>query len=118
MSSVLGSFFGWLVAVLPRILVHAAGIVVAIVLLRRNRSRATVVTLIAFVVLFITDLGKGLFQILFPLVLAPRAGSRLLETTSVLSTLCCTSLDAVAIVLLIIAFAQALGRPEEDEEPA
>lgn len=115
MTPILPTVFGWLVALLPRILVHVAGIVVAIVLLRRNRSRATILALIAFVLLLLTDLGDGLFQILFPLVLVPRAGSRLLETTSILSTLCCTSLDAVAVVLLIIAFARALGRAGDDE---
>jgi hypothetical protein len=118
MTNILSFLLGWFIAALPRILVHIAGIVVAIVLLRRTRSRANILALIAFILLFLTDLGDGLFQILYPLVLAPRAGFRLMETTSILSTLCCTSLDAVAIVLLIIAFAQALGRPTGDEEPA
>lgn len=118
MNSLLYMFFHWFISALPRILVHVAGIVVAIVLLRKARSRPTILALIAFISLFLTDLGDVASRILLTQVLAPRAGDRLVQTTSTLSSLCCTSLDAIAIVLLIIAFAQALGRPAGDEEPA
>ncbi|MGD1993202.1 MAG: hypothetical protein PVI59_08425 [Anaerolineae bacterium] len=116
MSNILSIVIAWLISALPRILVHGAGVVVAIVLLRKARSRATVLALIAFIGLFLTDLANGAFQVLYPLVLLPRAGVRLLQTTSIVSILCCASLDAVAFVLLIIAFAQALTRPAGDEE--
>lgn len=106
---------GWLIPALPVILVHIAGIVVSIVLLRRARTRSAVLALVAFSVLLLTDLGSGLFQILTPLVLIPRAGPRLFETTSIASSLCCTTLDAIALVLLIIAFARALTRSGGDQ---
>ena len=115
MDGTLVDIAGWLISALPVILVHVAGIVVAIVLLRRARTRSATLALIAFSVLFLTDLGSGLFQIFTHLVLIPRAGPRVFETASIVSSLCCTIVDAIAMVLLIIAFAQALARSGGDE---
>lgn len=115
MNGPLLTILGWIIPALPAILVHVAGILVAALLLRRSRSRSALLALIAFIGLFLTDLGSGLFQILTPLVLLPQMGPRSYETISIFSSLCCTTLDAVALVLLIIAFAQAIGRPGDDE---
>lgn len=92
--------------VLPILLVHLAGVVVAIVLLVRHRGTPAILALAGFGVLFIVDLvsfGKA------PLIrfLARQTGMRQLVNTSV--GCCCSVFDMLAIVCLIVALWQTVS---------
>ncbi|RLC62961.1 MAG: hypothetical protein DRI48_08965 [Chloroflexi bacterium] len=97
---------------LPILLVYLAGIVVAIVLLVRHRGTPAILALIGFGVLFVVALAS--------LVKGPLVGvlgqqlarqMRMSQFWAVNAGLgcCCSVLDVIAIVCLIVAIWQALS---------
>ena len=98
-----------IIPVLPILLVHLAGVVVAVILLVRHRSTPAILALIGFGVLFIVslaDLGRG------PLIgLLARQATRMqqfwIANTGV--GCCCSVFDVAAFVCLIVAIWQAVS---------
>lgn len=110
---------------LPLIVVHLAGLIVALVLTFRYRRTAAILALIGFAVLLLTSaasIGRG------PLVntLLLRRG-RLHNADPVFAGVgcCCSAIDVAGIACLIVALWQALSaagakpsRPQESAPPA
>jgi len=94
--------------VLPILLVHLAGVVVAIILLVRRGGTPAILALVGFGVLFILDLasfGRG------PLVELLAGQARQLVVVSTGLSCCCSVLDVAAVVCLIVAIWQAVSGP-------
>jgi len=97
-----------IISVLPILLVHLAGVVVAVILLVRHRSTPAILALIGFGVLFIVslaDLGRG------PLIglLAQQAGMQRFWIANASVGCCCSVFDVAAFVCLIVAIWQAVS---------
>jgi len=101
----------WYVSVLPMLpvlLARLAGIVVAIILLVRRRTTSAILALIGFGVLFVVSLaGLGRNPLVGLLVRRGGVGQRQLPIVSTGLGCCCSILDLVAIVCLIVALWQA-----------
>ncbi len=98
-------------------LAHLAGLVVAILLWVRRKGTAPMLATAAFALLFLLDIGGALRSgaIEQPLLRAfgtPRSLPWVLGGLNC----CCSFLDVVAIVLLIVALWQALSGGAEAEE--
>jgi zinc transporter ZupT len=109
MQVYLSILLNWLLASFPHILAHLAGLIVSLVLLRRTRSRSAILALAAFGGLLLVDVGNLLLSLLGFLLfdLGTRDSMRVIQP--VVSGTCCI-LDFVALVLLVVAFWQALSR--------
>jgi hypothetical protein len=97
-----------IIPVLPILLVHLAGVVVAVILLVRHRSTPAILALIGFGVLFIVslaDLGRG------PLIglLTRQAGMQRFWIANASVGCCCSVFDVAAFVCLIVALWQAVS---------
>lgn len=115
------SWYVMILPLLPLLLAHLAGVVVAIVLLVRRGGTPAILALIGFGTLFFTDLaglGRG------PLIgaLAEQTRRFVLVNSSV--NCCCSVVDVVAIVCLIVALWRAVSgagggaaEAEPEEEP-
>ena len=110
----------WFLAVLPVLLIllaHLAGLVVSIILLVRHKGTAAVLALIGFAVRLILDLASFGRPSLTRL-LAQRGGVRGFLAASTGVGCCCSVIDVVAIVCIIVALWQALSggvEPAPDE---
>jgi len=92
--------------VLPILLVHLAGLVVAIILLVRRGGTPAILASIGFGVLFIVDLanlGRG------PLVRLLTEQARQFVIVNTSAGCCCSIFDVTAVVCLIVALWQAVS---------
>jgi len=114
----------WYVMILPMLpllLAHLAGVVVAIVLLVRRGGAPAILALVGFGILFLANLaslGRG------PLIGALAEQTRRFVLVSSGVNCCCSVVDVAAIVCLIVALWQAVSgtgggavETEPDEEP-
>jgi hypothetical protein len=92
--------------VLPILLAHLAGIVVAVILLVRHGGTPAILALIGFGVLFVADLAGFAGG---PLVGLLASQTRQFLIANVGVGCCCSVLDVVAIVCLIVAIWQAVS---------
>ena len=112
----------WYVSVvpaLPLLLVHLAGVIVAAILLVRHRSTAAILAVIGFAALFVWHLATfGIEPLAY---LLSEAGVAQLDVAITSVGCCCSALNVIAVVCLIIAIWQAVagtgdGDEEEEEE--
>ena len=101
------SWFLNVLPVLPTLLVHLAGVVVAIILLVRHKGTPAILALIGFAVLLLLNLvsfGRT------PLVgaIARQGGMQRVAAVSTGVGCCCSVIDVAAIVCLIVAIWQAV----------
>ena len=103
------------------LLMHLAGLVVAIIILVRVKKTASIMALVSFAVLVLIDVGNMLRSYLgnvhtSPLYRWPRVGSYVWGGTNC----CCAVTDVIAVVLLIVALWLAIVGPqtESDDEEA
>lgn len=99
----------WYVTILPALpilLAHLAGIVVAVILLVRHGGTPAILALIGFGVLFVADLAGFAGG---PLVGLLASQTRQFLIANVGVGCCCSVLDVVAIVCLIVAIWQAVS---------
>jgi len=110
---------------IPFILAYLAGLIVAIILAARYKSRAAILALVGFAVLFVMSL-VGFGRAPLVAALARRAGPRGMVTAATGVNCCCGAIDVLALVCLIVALWQAVSgagrkgkapRPEASEEP-
>ncbi len=120
--SILGQpWYAMILPMLPVLLVHLAGVVVAVILLVRRGGTPAILALVGFGVLFLSDLvglGRG------PLIGALAGQTRQLVLVSSGVNCCCSVVDVAAIVCLIVALWQAVSgtssgavETNPDEEP-
>lgn len=100
--------YATIISALPILLVHLAGVVVAVILLVRRRSTPAILALVGFGVLFVVDIanfGRS------PLVglLARQGGMNWLWIANTGIGCCCSIFDVAAIVCLIVALWQAVS---------
>jgi hypothetical protein len=95
-------------------LAHLAGVVVAIVLLvrQRERSLAPILAVAGFALLLLTDLATFAQGPLINLISHRTAAGFRLVVTGV--GCCCSVVDVAAIACLIVALAQALSSPKPE----
>ena len=94
------------VSMLPILLVHLAGVVVAIILLVRHRGTPAIMALVGFAVLFIMDL-VSFSRPRLTMFLARQVGMRQFAFVNTGVGCCCSVFDVLAIVCLIVAIWQA-----------
>ncbi len=107
----------WYVTTLPAVpilLVHLAGIVVAIILLVHHRGAPSILALIGFGVLLIVDLANLGRDPLIGL-LVRRGGMSQFQIVNAGVGCCCSIFDVAAIVCLIVAIWQAVSGTGDEE---
>ena len=110
----------WYVSVipaLPLLLVHLAGVIVAVILLVRHRGTPAILAVTGFAVLFVWHLATFFTEPLARLVV--QAGVRPAGAAITSVGCCCGVLNVIAVVCLIIAIWQAVagtGDGDEDKE--
>ncbi len=99
---------------LPTLLAHLAGVVVAIVLLVRQRERSLppILAVVGFGLLFVIDLANFARGPLINLISQRTAAGVRAGVTGV--GCCCSIVDVAATVCLIIALTQALSTPKSE----
>ena len=103
-----------LLPALPILLVHLAGLVVAIILLVRRGGTPAILALVGFGILFIVDLaGLGSAPLTRLLAEQVRQVSQVMAVSAGVGC-CCSVFDVAAIVCLIIAVWQAVSGPRAD----
>ncbi len=95
-------------SMLPILLVHLAGVVVAIVLLVRRRGTPAILSLVGFGILFIMDLVSFARPWLINL-LARQGMMRQFMFVNTGMGCCCSIIDTLALVCLIVAIWQAVS---------
>ena len=98
----------------PILLAHLSGVVVAAVLLLRQRHRSVpaILAVAGFGLLLLTDLAAFARGPLINLIARRTAGGIRLAVTGV--GCCCSIFDVAATICLIIALTQALSTPESE----
>jgi len=103
--------YAWYVTVLPAlplILVHLAGVVVAIVLLVRRSGTPAILSLAGFGVLFVMDLVSFARNPLMRFLIA-QAGLRQILLVDTGVNCCCSLLNMIALACLVVAIWQAVS---------
>ena len=110
----------WYVSVipaLPLLLVHLVGVIVAVILLVRHRSTPAILATIGFVVLLVWHLSTFGTEPMARMLI--EAGVRPAGVAITTVGCCCSVLNVIAVVCLIIAIWQAVtgatGRDEDKE---
>ncbi|MFN3761770.1 MAG: hypothetical protein ACK4WK_01035 [Anaerolineae bacterium] len=98
------------------ILIHLAGLVVAVFLLVRRKGTAPILATIAFALLVILDAARIVETALLPAIVRQMRAPRALPWIGGGTTCCCGLLDLVAWGCLIAAFWLGMGRPETEPE--
>ncbi|OQY21835.1 MAG: hypothetical protein DRJ03_19185 [Chloroflexi bacterium] len=97
---------------LPILLAHLAGVVVAVILLTRHRGTPAILALVGFAVLFLLDLASFARE---PLIrfLSSQVGMRQFVLVNTSVGCCCSIFNIIAVVCLIIALWQAVSGAAE-----
>ena len=93
---------------LPILIVHLAGLVVAIILVIRHKSTPAILALVGFALRFILDLTNFGRSSLIRL-LADQMGMRQFLAANTGIGCCCSVIDVIAFVCIIIALWQAVS---------
>ncbi len=97
---------------LPILLAHLAGVVVAVILLVRHRGTPSILALVGFAVLLLLDLLNFARE---PLIrfLSSRVGMRQFVLVNTSVGCCCSIFNIIAVVCLIVAIWQAVSGAAE-----
>lgn len=109
------SWFLSILPALPMLLVYLAGVVVAIILLTRQKSTPAILALVGFAVLLLLGLasfGRA------PLInaIAKRGGMQQFTTANTGVGCCCNLINMAAIACLVVAIWQAVTGSGEKAE--
>ena len=103
-----------LLPIIPIILAHLAGIVVAVILLTRKKSQTAILALVGFGVLFVVDFARIGRAPLISAILQRSGQVRTFMTLNTSLGCCCSVLDVIAVACLIVALWKAVAVPEPD----